>query len=141
MPRGGARPGSGQPSKFQVQEREKAAKEKLTASKVRRKAALAAAQEQMEEAAARGERWAVELLLNHELGRPTQKAQVTEDTRINLVHRWLRKPLPCPHCGKIIRSFEAASDEPKVMSDEPVEGEPEPEELQQEEEWEDPFEV
>jgi hypothetical protein len=154
MPRGGSRPGSGHPSKFQMEQKEAAAKEKLTASKAKRKAALAATWDQIEIAAAAGERWACQLLIEHSEGRPTQKAQVQEDFNVRLIHRWLRKPLPCPFCHKIIRSFEEkAAPDPDLVEDEAVVilsepyGEEEEEdnaharahEADELEEWEDPF--
>lgn len=106
MPKGGKREGAGHPTRFQMEQKASEAKEKLTASTARRKAALAAAFTAVEEAASKGERWAVQMLIEHETGRPGQKVQAVADTTIRLVHRWLRKPQPCPHCGKIIRSFE-----------------------------------
>lgn len=107
---GGARPGGGRKTAFQIKERDKAAKAAVKAADKADKAALSAAEkrkikdaqkaeENLYKAAAKGEQWAIIRVLDEEKGKPGARLQTQADTSITILQRFPRGPFSCPQCG------------------------------------------
>jgi hypothetical protein len=85
---GGRRAGAGRPSNFQREQKAEALKKAEMDRAKRREENLEAAWEQVERQAAAGEKWAIQMLIEHEQGRPGTKQQQHADTEIVIAPRF-----------------------------------------------------